>query len=293
MASSCSSPTRAAAPRKLRPALALALAAALLSPEASAAERRQCQGKLFCVTGIERGPIVEIWVESLTAAQLTLAFQVKARNLDGDAAPKRLVIDAPKRHRLYSFEKRWAGDWDLDWRYNYHPGVVAARHDDSVVYRLPYRSGARFKVLQGYDSGFTHKGHLRYAIDWAMPEVSEVRAARGGLVVGLREDSGRGGNDPDNRGSENYLWIQHDDGTLAQYQHLHKGGVLVDLGARVEAGQLIARSGNSGYSTRPHLHFHVSTPSAGPDAFETIPVRFRLASGEAAYLTEGQSYTAP
>ena len=108
-----------------------------------------------------------------------------------------------------------------------------------------------------------------------------------------RADSDGGGSDPDDHGKENYVWIQHDDGTLAQYQHLQKDGVLVRPGTRVEAGQLIARSGNTGYSTRPHLHLHVSMPSLGIDAFETVPLRFRLADGSAARLEEGRRYTAP
>ncbi len=297
MESSSSSPTPAAAPprafRLLPAALALGFAAALLCAPASAAERRQCQGDLFCVTGIEQGRSVEIWVESLTQIKLTVAFQVEARNLDGDARPKRLVLAAAKRERVYRFQKRRLGDWDLDWRYSYHFGVVGAQHDDSVVYLLPYRPGASYKVLQGYDGNFTHKGHLRYSVDWAMPEGSDVLAARGGVVVRLRESSDRGGTDPGDRGRENYIWIRHDDGTLAQYQHLQKDGVLVERGDRVEAGQLIARSGNTGYSTEPHLHFHVATPSRGRYAFVTIPVRFKVGGGVAESLRVGWRYTAP
>ncbi len=297
MASSSSSRTRAAAPRKaprrIPLTLALGFAAALLCAPAAAAERRQCQGELFCVSGIEQGRSVEIWVESLTDARLTLAFQVEARNLNGDAAPKRLVLDSAKRQRLYRFEKRRLGDWDLDWSYSYHFGVLGARHDDSVVYRLPYRRGASYKVLQSHNGGFTHKGHLRYAVDWAMPEGSDVLAARGGVVVRLRESSDRGGTDLGDRGRENYIWIRHDDGTLAQYQHLQKNGVLVDRGERVEAGQLIARSGNTGYSTEPHLHFHVATPARGRYAFQTIPVRFLVGGGATSKLRVGWRYVAP
>jgi murein DD-endopeptidase MepM/ murein hydrolase activator NlpD len=51
--------------------------------------------------------------------------------------------------------------------------------------------------------------------------------------------------------------VLHDDGTFGVYAHLRQGSALVRPGQRVSNGQLIAQSGNSGYSTGPHLHFAV------------------------------------
>jgi murein DD-endopeptidase MepM/ murein hydrolase activator NlpD len=44
---------------------------------------------------------------------------------------------------------------------------------------------------------------------------------------------------------------------MALYAHLETGGVLVRIGQRVRRGQTIGRSGNTGHSTAPHLHFVV------------------------------------
>ncbi|MGB8169537.1 MAG: M23 family metallopeptidase [Chthoniobacteraceae bacterium] len=44
---------------------------------------------------------------------------------------------------------------------------------------------------------------------------------------------------------------------MGEYLHLQKNGVLVKVGDEVQAGDLVARSGNTGCSTGPHLHFHV------------------------------------
>ena len=51
------------------------------------------------------------------------------------------------------------------------------------------------------------------------------------------------------------LEIEHANGILTRYGHLHE--ILVEKGDRVERGQLVARVGNSGRSTGPHLHYEV------------------------------------
>src|SRR5690625_5722784 len=55
----------------------------------------------------------------------------------------------------------------------------------------------------------------------------------------------------------NFVRILHDDGSMALYAHLDYGGVSVRDGQRVKRGQRIGRSGNTGFSTGPHLHFVV------------------------------------
>lgn len=58
----------------------------------------------------------------------------------------------------------------------------------------------------------------------------------------------------------NWILIKHDMGLASGYYHLSQG--LVKKGQRVEAGDLIAYSGNTGYSTAPHLHVAVMPASA-------------------------------
>ena len=135
-------------------------------------------------------------------------------------------------------------------------------------YPLPWRGGP-FRLTQGANgkySHFTPKG--RYAMDIAMPEGTPIVAARGGVVVKTENRQSGRGNNP----SGNYVRILHDDGTMGVYLHLMKGSVAVTEGSRISAGSLLARSGNTGNSTGPHLHFVVQR-NVGL-ALESIPFDF-------------------
>lgn len=135
-------------------------------------------------------------------------------------------------------------------------------------YPLPWRGGP-FRLTQGANgkySHFTPKG--RYAMDIAMPEGTPIVAARGGMVVKTENRQSGRGNNP----SGNYVRILHDDGTMGVYLHLMQGSVVVREGSRVNVGSLLARSGNTGNSTGPHLHFVVQR-NVGL-ALESIPFDF-------------------
>ena len=70
----------------------------------------------------------------------------------------------------------------------------------------------------------------------------------------------------------NQVRILHDDGTMAVYAHLQPNSVRVQRGAKIARGQWIANSGNTGYSSGPHLHFVVQL-NAGM-SLESLPFRF-------------------
>jgi murein DD-endopeptidase MepM/ murein hydrolase activator NlpD len=72
-------------------------------------------------------------------------------------------------------------------------------------------------------------------------------------------------------GRANYVRILHADGTMGLYAHLEEGGVLVQVGQHVRAGQEIGLSGNTGFTTGPHLHFAVQVNRGM--RLESIPFR--------------------
>ncbi|MGX1019137.1 murein DD-endopeptidase MepM/ murein hydrolase activator NlpD [Pseudomonas sp. Y3 TE3536] len=135
-------------------------------------------------------------------------------------------------------------------------------------YAFPWLGGP-FRVTQGPNGRFSHFGPKgRYAMDIAMPEGTTIIAAREGVVVNVENSqTGRGSNP-----SGNFVRVLHADGTMGVYLHLMRGSVVVAEGQRVKQGQLLAKSGNTGNSTGPHLHFVVQR-NVGL-ALESIPYQF-------------------
>lgn len=154
--------------------------------------------------------------------------------------------------------------------------------ETSHVYTLPWAKGKTYMFIQGANSSFSHKKELAY--DFKMKEGSPVHAARSGIVTAVRNDSKEGGLKKENLADGNYIFILHNDGSTAQYWHFKLGGVLVKEGEKIEQGQLIGYSGNTGYSAFPHLHFQV-TDGTGKE----ILVRFATRKGDS-YLRPGKMY---
>jgi murein DD-endopeptidase MepM/ murein hydrolase activator NlpD len=93
-------------------------------------------------------------------------------------------------------------------------------------------------------------GRLHAGIDLAAGTGSPIRAAAAGTVVSARNEGGYG----------KCVRIQHADGTVTVYAHL--SAFLVSAGEKVGPGEQIAREGNTGHSTGPHLHFEVRVGGA-------------------------------
>ncbi|MGI5397993.1 M23 family metallopeptidase [Streptomyces sp. CA-135486] len=88
----------------------------------------------------------------------------------------------------------------------------------------------------------------------------------------------------------NHIVLDLGDGTYAMYAHLQRGSLTVRAGDKVRAGQEIARCGNSGNSTEPHVHFQLMD---GPDldSARGVPFRWRgigVPPGGEAFTVERQ-----
>jgi len=157
--------------------------------------------------------------------------------------------------------------------------------DSSYIYALPYPPGKSYLLIQGYNSRFSHRGRLN--LDFKMRKGSPVHAARGGVVVSVEQGFKNGGLHKRYFRKANYVVIQHEDGTRAYYGHLQYNGLVVKAGDTVQQHQLIAYSGDTGYSAFPHLHFVVRGPT--PDGYKPLPTRFQTRKG-AKYLKPGVWY---
>ena len=172
--------------------------------------------------------------------------------LGAPAKPIRWVLPPRQEIRLLTLAPDGTGTPRYEHRLRYALGDPRSRHL-AERYPLPWRGGP-FRMTQGPGGRYSHTGPKgRYAVDIAMPVGTPIVAARGGVVIRTENSqSGRGTNP-----AGNFVRIMHDDGTMGVYLHLKQGSVQVREGQRVRAGDLLAKSGNTGNSTGPHLHFVV------------------------------------
>jgi murein DD-endopeptidase MepM/ murein hydrolase activator NlpD len=136
---------------------------------------------------------------------------------------------------------------------------------------------------QGYLSqgirGTTHRGRMEYAYDLATGIGTPVYAMRAGRVIGIQDRYPDTGGGPEKISQFNYIMLEHDGGYRSAYLHLQRGfrsQLQLKAGDQVSAGQMIAYSGNSGWSSGPHLHVELQQPGS-PNSFgKTVP--FAIAS---------------
>lgn len=146
-------------------------------------------------------------------------------------------------------------------------------------YRLPWEEGTAWLVGQGGMSQGTHRG--KWAYDVMMPEGTPVCAARAGRVAGVKQDTPDPPAGKPGTGRPNWIVIDHGDGTEAQYVHIKNGSARVKPGDRVEQGQVICLSGNTGVSPIPHLHLEMKRAdgSTFEPAFEDVEGDGKLVQG--------------
>jgi murein DD-endopeptidase MepM/ murein hydrolase activator NlpD len=214
------------------------------------------------------GDTLRVRNDLFAPVEIELRLENVANAVGAPDKPLRWVLPPRSQIRLLTLAPR-----DAAQPLRYTPKLSHALGDPRLLprphrYPLPWRGGP-FRQSQGANGLFSHftpKG--RYAVDIPMPEGTPILAARDGVVVSTRND--QEGARPNPGG--NHVRILHDDGTMGVYLHLLQGSVQVAPGQRVHAGLPIARSGNTGHSTGPHLHFVVQR-NVGL-AVESIPFQF-------------------
>jgi murein DD-endopeptidase MepM/ murein hydrolase activator NlpD len=176
----------------------------------------------------------------------------------------------------------WQADQRQGYRYRYSQASVIgdpqARHRPAGPYLLPIPPGQPFHISQAFKGVYTHTHpQSEYAVDFPMPEGTRLHAARAGTVMEVAMDFFTGGAEQKYGERANFIRILHDDGTMALYAHLRVESIQYPVGSRVERGQFIAESGNTGWSTGPHLHFAIQK-NFGME-LRSIPFEFEQGNG--------------
>jgi peptidase M23-like protein len=143
-----------------------------------------------------------------------------------------------------------------------------------AIYHLPFPGGVVWMVIQGIHSGRSHEGRAAFAWDFRMPTGSPIAAARAGTVWMIRQDNTQNCRDLSCPEWNNYIVVDHGDGTSAAYLHGPKDGARVKVGQRVEQGQFLGFSDNTGQSGGPHLHFQVQYNNPGQYLSQSFLIGF-------------------
>ncbi|CAN5209371.1 hypothetical protein BH24PSE2_BH24PSE2_02080 [soil metagenome] len=273
--------------------LILSVAGIAMAATAGAAEntRRSCSGGWICIEAIERDGLVDIVARNLKSWPVTVSLRARTTNLRPDGRnPSTRTIDAHERRRLM---RLWPIDDTRSWGYRYvydwTVGSLSPRHDETYLYRLPFGDSRRYRVLQGFDTGFTHNGLEKFTVDFDVPIGTPVHAAREGVVVRVEESNDRSCFGDGCGRHANYIVILHPDGTTGEYYHLDRNGALVEVGETVRRGQPIGLSGNTGNSTMPHLHFGVYRADDWGQT-RSLPFRFVTTEGVVSRPRRGRRY---
>jgi murein DD-endopeptidase MepM/ murein hydrolase activator NlpD len=135
---------------------------------------------------------------------------------------------------------------------------IARRPQDFPAFEAPILAVADATVVRAVDGQRDHLSRNSLAgLLYLMLAEGSVRE-----MAGLRRILG------------NHLILDLGNGTYAAYAHLRRGSLTAREGDRVHAGQVIARCGNSGNSSEPHLHFQLMD-GPDPDSARGVPFGWR------------------
>lgn len=138
---------------------------------------------------------------------------------------------------------------------------------DNVSYKL----GSKFGVKEPIRGGRPHAGQ-----DISVPVGTDVIAAADGVVTN-KVDQSKGG------GYGNYVEIDHKNGFVTRYGHL--SAFSLKSGTVVKYKDVIGKSGNSGHSSGPHIHYEVRYKGTAVNPFGTQPLNQYISGQLASYTS--------
>jgi murein DD-endopeptidase MepM/ murein hydrolase activator NlpD len=142
-------------------------------------------------------------------------------------------------------------------------GTYAWEQPGYVRTDSPVDRGKRGKLVSA-----AYYPHVHLAIDYICAIGTKVRAMKSGTIIGQGKDSS----------GALFTYQRLRNGTdfqvVALYYHLSK--FLHPIGATVKKGDTVALSGNSGYSTGPHLHMELIRAKRGASISDIFRTGLRL-----------------
>ncbi len=221
---------------------------------------------------------------------IALTFNMKGLEQVQEVGQYKVIDNNQSPQLVATLNKKPNEGWNYQYNMQVHLGnFYSTGHDSTYVYALPFEKGTEHYLSQGYDGKFSHQGEN--AIDFMMPIGTPVIAMRDGIVAEVIEHNDDGCPTRSCIKMANSILIYHEDATFSRYAHLKVNSAIVTIGDRVSKGDRIAYSGNTGWSSEPHLHFSIFQIGAGKKGY-SIPTKFQTKGG-VVYLEEKKTYRRP
>ncbi|MGZ4955664.1 MAG: peptidoglycan DD-metalloendopeptidase family protein [Methylobacter sp.] len=210
-------------------------------------------------SGEERHPQYYIRNDYAGPVEVEINFSERDNVKATPDLPGRFVVEPGKSDTLFQINAlNEQESWRLALKYRYIIGSPLSHYSSKASYLPPIAPNAAFQISQAFGGSFSHNDEQnQYAVDIMMPVGTPIYASRSGIVLEAEDDFYNGGTNKVYTSEANNIRILHDDGSMAIYAHLELEKAQVHPGMAVAAGQLIGYSGNTGFSTGPHLHFAV------------------------------------
>ncbi|MBK8850675.1 MAG: M23 family metallopeptidase [Saprospiraceae bacterium] len=217
-----------------------------------------------------------LFAENTAPVPYTIKLNLKLKNMISTCEPGQNFVIPPKTTDLQlTTLKAGKGKYAYHVQFESTKGInTGHHHDDHYIYSIPVSQP--IKIIQGYGGKFSHVD--KKALDFGIKQGSDVLAAREGIVLETKEDGRHNCLEMGCEKEGNYIKILHSDGSVASYYHLKHKGVLVDVGHIIEKGQLIGLTGNTGFSSEPHLHFEVYSIDNGKKKFHSC--KFQISANK-------------
>lgn len=221
----------------------------------SACSSKNCYNSV-CIKEVKNRDRIEIYAENLDPFTKSLEFETETDNLLAYNNISNQVIFPNSSKKIQDFLIQ---DQNKLWRYNYsiklYNGSYETNEKKIILNQLPFDKKVNFRISKNH-----HRLNSKYAIDFIIPEGTKVVAVEDGYIVNLEDKFTKGGDNLKYLGKANFIAIVHNDGKITEYFHLAHNSITKKRGDFVKRGEVIGLSGNTGYSTGPHLHFQVSKP---------------------------------
>ena len=237
----------------------------------------------------KEGDDIVYYADNLELGTVSLLFEAELVQIESSAGKDFFIVMPGLSKRNFVTKLTAIGNRKMSFKVKTKAvyGDLGKTKYDNLLLDLPFKSGLSYKIFQGYNGRETHRGEN--SLDFGLKIGDEIHAAFGGKVVKIEQgNSGRCAR-PECAENNNYVVIEHQDGSFAEYVHIIKNGARVKIGEEVKAGQLIAISGDVGYATGPHLHFSVFIPDKS--GRKTIKTKFKINDGnKSEFLDDQKTY---